>query len=126
MPADTSPDTSPTSASSATGVAPIAPDDAADLPSPTIALDVASTVRVIVLDGSVGDVTISPGQAFPPRVVGVWATGTSATGIVGLCSPRDRQAAFPERRQHRLQGSFRKRTAGEAGVGRCIEPPGRQ
>lgn len=64
----------------------IVPDDMADLPQPTIALNVAApgTVRVTTLDGSVGDLSIHPGHPFPVQVRRVWATGTTATGIRGL------------------------------------------
>lgn len=64
----------------------ITPDDANDLPSVTIAMNVATpgTVRLTMADGSVSDVTIHPGQAFPVRARRVWTTGTSATGIRGL------------------------------------------
>lgn len=64
----------------------ITPDDAADLARTTTALNVATpgTVRVTTVDGSVDDVTIHPGHAFPIRVTRVWLTGTTATGIRGL------------------------------------------
>lgn len=64
----------------------VTPDDSADLPHVTTALNVATpgTVRVTAADGSVSDVTIHPGQAFPIRAARVWLTGTSATGIRGL------------------------------------------
>lgn len=64
----------------------ITPDDAADLPHVTTALNVATpgTVRLTTADGSVSDVTIHPGQAFPVRARRIWMTGTSATGIRGL------------------------------------------
>lgn len=64
----------------------ITPDDAADLPQVTTALNVATpgTVRVTTVDGSTADLTVHPGQAFPVRVRRVWQTGTSATGILGL------------------------------------------
>lgn len=64
----------------------IVPDDSADLPLVTLALNVASvgTVRVTTADGSISDVTVNPGQVFPLRVSRVWQTGTSATGIRGL------------------------------------------
>lgn len=64
----------------------ITPDDTTDLPTVTLALNVASpgTVRVTTLDGSISDVSIVPGHAFPLRVRRVWQTGTSATGICGL------------------------------------------
>jgi hypothetical protein len=64
----------------------IVPDDGADLPQVTLAINVASTgtVRVTTADGSVSDVTVHPGIVFPLRVRRVWQTGTSATGIRGL------------------------------------------
>ncbi len=64
----------------------IMPDDNADLAHVTIALNVATpgTVRVTTVDGSVSDVTLAPGNAFPLRARRVWLTGTSATGIRGL------------------------------------------
>ena len=64
----------------------ILPDDGADLPQVTSALNVATpgTVRVTTEDGSVADVTVHPGQAFPIRARRVWLTGTSATGLRGL------------------------------------------
>ena len=55
----------------------ITPDDGADLATPC-------TVRVTTADGSVGDLTISPGQPLFVRASRVWLTGTTATGIRGL------------------------------------------
>ena len=67
----------------AVSLAEVTPDDAADLPRVGLALNVATpgTVRVTTQDGSVSDVQIHPGHAFPLRVRRVWATGTTATGI---------------------------------------------
>lgn len=64
----------------------IIPNDGADLPHTTVALNVSTpgTVRVTTQDGTVSDVTIAPGHAFPLQVQRVWQTGTSATGIRGL------------------------------------------
>jgi hypothetical protein len=64
----------------------ITPDDAADLAQTTTALNVATpgTVRVTTADGSVDDLCIHPGHAFPVRATKVWLTGTTATGIRGL------------------------------------------
>lgn len=64
----------------------ITPNDNTDLDQPTTALNVATpgTVRVTTIDGSVSDILIHPGHAFPIRVQRVWMTGTSATGIRGL------------------------------------------
>jgi hypothetical protein len=77
---------SPTPALPATSLADIEPDDGADLGQITIALNVATagTVRVTAADGSAGTVFVTPGAAFPIRVRRIWATGTTATGIVGL------------------------------------------
>ena len=97
----------------------VARDDATDLPSPTIALAVASpgTVRITAIDGSVGDVTIAPGQAFPLRIIRVWATGTSVTGIVGsFRAARPAAGAFPERPQRGTGIAFRRGTALPAGA----------
>ena len=64
----------------------ITPDDTTDLPQVTTALNVATpgTVRVTTLDGSVADLTVHPGHAFPVCARRVWQTGTSATGLRGL------------------------------------------
>lgn len=64
----------------------ITPDDVANLAHVTTALNVATpgTVRVTTVDGSVSDISVQPGQAFPIRVRRVWLTGTTATGIRGL------------------------------------------
>ena len=64
----------------------ITPDDGADLGRVTTALNVATpgTVRVTTADGSVDDITVHPGHAFPIRARRVWLTGTTATGIRGL------------------------------------------
>lgn len=70
----------------AAGVFPITPDDAADLPKTTLGINVAThgTLRVTMLDGSTGVLTVAPGQSFPIRVRRVWQSGTTATGILGL------------------------------------------
>lgn len=70
----------------AVGVFPITPDDNADLPQTTLAINVATpgTLRVTMLDGSTGVLHVAPGQAFPVRVRRVWQSGTTATGILGL------------------------------------------
>lgn len=64
----------------------ISPDDNTDLQQVTLALNVATPgiVRITAEDGSVGDVRIHPGHAFPLRARRVWRTGTTATGIRGL------------------------------------------
>lgn len=62
------------------------PSDTTDLPEVTNALNVATpgTLRVTTLEGSITDISVAPGYAFPVRVTRVWATGTTATGIRGL------------------------------------------
>ncbi len=64
----------------------ITPNDAVDLLHVTTALNVATpgTVRVTAADGTVADLSIHPGTAFPIRASRVWLTGTTATGIRGL------------------------------------------
>ncbi|MDX1781131.1 MAG: hypothetical protein R3256_07405 [Thalassovita sp.] len=72
--------------SPASGVFSIPPDDLADLPTATRALNVAQsgTVQVTTVDGSTATLYVVAGIAFPVRVQRVHATGTTATGIVGL------------------------------------------
>lgn len=64
----------------------IDPNDAADLPNVTAALNVSTPgiVRVTTADGSIGELSLQPGHAFPVRARKVWLTGTTATGIRGL------------------------------------------
>ena len=70
----------------ATSVKSIVPDDDTDLDEATIALNVATdgTVRVTTVNGTVSDVFVSAGTAFPLRVLRIWASGTTATGIRAL------------------------------------------
>lgn len=64
----------------------ITPNDAADLATATRALCVAGngTVQVTTLGGSTATLYLAAGVPFPVRVSRVWASGTTATGIVGL------------------------------------------
>ena len=64
----------------------IAPDDGADLAVATRALNVAEAglVRVTTVGGTEAVLAVAAGIPFPIRAVRVWATGTTATGIVGL------------------------------------------
>ena len=64
----------------------VVPDDISDLERVTTALNVATQgrVRVTMADGSEGTISVVPGVALPVRVRRVWATGTTATGIMGL------------------------------------------
>ena len=72
--------------SPATLIDEIFPDDQTELKNVTRALNVATsgTVRVMTVDGTLGDVFIAAGGTFPVRVRRVLATGTTATGIRGL------------------------------------------
>lgn len=64
----------------------VTPDDGADLPFASRALNAAGegAVRVTTVGGDTGTVYLAAGIAFPLRVRRVWATGTTATGIVAL------------------------------------------
>ncbi len=70
--------------SPATRLVAAVPSDTSDLSHASRAVNVATsgTVRVTTLGGDVGTVFIAAGLAFPLRVTRVWATGTTATGIV--------------------------------------------
>lgn len=64
----------------------VTPNDGTDLAVFTRALSVAVSglVRVTTVSGTTASVYILAGAPFPVRVRRVWATGTEATGIVGL------------------------------------------
>ncbi|SNR66917.1 spike base protein, RCAP_Rcc01079 family [Paracoccus sediminis] len=64
----------------------IEPDDAADLPILTRAINVARSgdLRVTMADGTTGTLFLAAGSLVDLRVRRVWATGTSAEGICGL------------------------------------------
>ena len=49
-----------------------------------IAVETAGHVQVVTVSGDTGRVFIAAGVPFPLRVSQVMATGTTATGIVGL------------------------------------------
>lgn len=66
---------------------PIVPDDSADLPRATRAIYVgeAGDLRVRMISGdTVTFVNMQGGMSYPLRLRQVLATGTSATGLVGL------------------------------------------
>jgi len=67
-------------------VQPITADDGADLPLATRALNAAGagSVRVTTVAGDTATLYLAAGIAFPLRVRRVWASGTTATGLVGL------------------------------------------
>jgi len=71
----------------ATMLFPIAANDAADLGTFVRGLTVATSglVRVTTVEDTQAVIFITAGAPFPVRVKKVWATGTDATGIVGLC-----------------------------------------
>ncbi|MBV7407493.1 hypothetical protein [Maritimibacter sp. DP1N21-5] len=64
----------------------IVPSDTEDLDRVPRAINVATSgrLRVTMGDGSIVTLTVVAGMAFPLRPVRVWATGTTATQIVGL------------------------------------------
>lgn len=64
----------------------ITPSDSADLPLFTRALNVTAsgTVKITTVSGDEATLSVVAGIAFPIRARRIWATGTSATGIVGL------------------------------------------
>jgi hypothetical protein len=64
----------------------VSPSDTNDLPNAGRAINVASsgTVRVTTIKGDIATVTIAAGIAFPIRAQRIWATGTTATGLVVL------------------------------------------
>lgn len=64
----------------------IAPSDSSDLPFVSRAINVATAgaVRVTTREGDTGTVFVAAGIAFPLRAARIWATGTTATGIVAL------------------------------------------
>ncbi len=72
--------------SPATQLFPITPDDNTDLSTCVRGLSVASSgmVQITTIGGTTAAVYVAAGAPFPVRVARVWATGTDATGIVGL------------------------------------------
>ena len=64
----------------------VTPNDATDLPFASRGLNVAQagTVRVTTVGGSTATVSIAAGIVLPIRVTRVWATGTTAAGIVAM------------------------------------------
>jgi len=72
--------------SPASYVGEVTPDDTTDLATASRAINVATsgTVRITTVEGHTATVSISAGIAFPVRANRIWATGTTATGIVVL------------------------------------------
>ncbi len=65
---------------------PVTPDDTQDLPFVCRCINVASvgTVRITTLRGDTVAIHVAAGTAFPIRARRIWATGTTAAGIVAL------------------------------------------
>lgn len=68
------------------GAVSITPNDSADLSNPVLALNVAAAgaVALVTAGGDSVTVYIAAGIVFPCHCKKVLATGTTATGIVGL------------------------------------------
>lgn len=64
----------------------VTPSDTADLLrfGRAINVAVAGAVRLTTVDGTDATVHVASGIAFPVRARRIWATGTTATGIVVL------------------------------------------
>jgi hypothetical protein len=64
----------------------VTPSDIADLQQACRALNVAASgaVRVTTVSGDIATITVAAGVPFPVRCRRVWATGTTATGIVAM------------------------------------------
>ena len=65
---------------------PVEPSDTTDLPLASRALNVAESglVKVTTTNDTTAQIYIAAGVAFPIRAARIWATGTTATGIVAL------------------------------------------
>lgn len=77
--------TSETLISPADNMAPVTPNDSADLDFITRALMVANagTLKVTQMNGVAVTITV-PAGILPIRVARVWSTGTTATGITAI------------------------------------------
>ena len=64
----------------------VIPDDTQDLAFVSRCINVASegAMRITTLRGDTVTIHVAAGIAFPLRARRVWATGTTATGIVAL------------------------------------------
>ena len=72
--------------SPATRIAEITPSDTADLAFVTraITVEAAGHLQVVTAAGDAGRVFVAAGIPFPLRAVRILASGTTASGIVGL------------------------------------------
>lgn len=77
---------SPSLESPASHILEVTPSDTEDLPVASRALNVASEgiVRVTTVGGDTANVSVVAGVPFPIRCTRVWASGTTASGIVAL------------------------------------------
>lgn len=64
----------------------VTPNDGQDLPHVSRGLNVlgTGTVRVTSAQGDTVTLTVAAGIVLPVRVRRIWATGTTATGIVAM------------------------------------------
>ncbi|MGI1662015.1 spike base protein, RCAP_Rcc01079 family [Palleronia sp. KMU-117] len=64
----------------------VTPSDSEDMPFASRALNVSGggAVRVTTVAGDVATIAVVAGVPFPIRCRRVWATGTTATGIVAM------------------------------------------
>ena len=72
--------------SPATNAFAVTPDDTNDLEKSCRALNVATggTIRLTTVGGDTVTITVVECNAFPIRCQRIWATGTTASGIVAL------------------------------------------
>lgn len=86
MSIDTFSNTAPGLSSPATGIEEIIPSDTTTLAMTTRALNVGQSgiLRVETSNGTIADIFVAAGIAFPLRVTKVFATGTTAGTIRGL------------------------------------------
>jgi len=64
----------------------VTPDDVNDLPDASRCINVAESgaVRVTTVSGDTETIYVAAGITFPVRAARIWATGTTATGIMVL------------------------------------------
>ena len=64
----------------------VTPDDTNDLPDASRCINVAGSgaVRVTTVAGDTETIYVAAGITFPVRAARIWATGTTATGIMVL------------------------------------------
>lgn len=72
--------------SPAVGMIQVTPSDSVDLPVTSRAINTSTDglVYCTFANGDEGPVYVAAGGTFPARVVRIWATGTTATGIAVL------------------------------------------